>query len=98
MILLFLKIQPVDVKLDAESPEQLMIEWLQHLISLVDTEEMFFSRFEIKRIDERHIEARVYGEGIRPELGETVVKAVTYYKYRFEKSGKGYSVRVSLDI
>ena len=75
-----------------------MINWLQELIGLVDTDGIFFSRFHILEIDDKHLKAKLYGEGIRPELGETVVKAVTYYKYRFEKTGKGYAARVSLDI
>ena len=29
-----------------------MINWLQGLIAIVDTEEMFFSRFEVEEIDE----------------------------------------------
>ena len=44
------------------------------------------------------LKAKIYGEKIRPELGGTVVKAVTLYKYKFEKNKKGYKVRVSLDI
>ena len=38
------------------------------------------------------------GESMKPELGETVVKAVTYYEYKLEKIKKGYKVTVSLDI
>ena len=87
-----------DVEVRGKNKEELLISWLQHLISLVDTEDMFFSRFDIKEIDEKRVRARVFGEGIRPELGETVVKAVTYYKYNFERTGKCYVARVSLDI
>jgi len=88
------------VKLEAraDSAKELMIAWLQGLIAAVDTEEMFFSRFEILEISEKHIKAKAYGEPITPEKGETVVKAVTYYKYKFEKTDKGYIARVSLDI
>jgi SHS2 domain-containing protein len=87
-----------DVEVRGENKEKLLINWLQELISLVDTEGMFFSKFDIREIGEKRLLAKVYGEGIRPELGETVVKAVTYYGFRFEKAGKGYMARVSLDI
>ena len=95
------KIKPekaVDITAKAGSAKELMIDWLQELIAAVDTEEMFFSKFEILEIDENHIKAKIYGETVTPEKGETVVKAVTYYKYKFEKTDKGYLARVSLDI
>jgi SHS2 domain-containing protein len=82
----------------ANNLEELMINWLQALIAIVDTEQKFFSKFEIEEIDEKHVKAKLYGEPIKPELGETVVKAVTMYKYKLEKTDKGYKVRVSLDI
>ena len=82
----------------ADSAEELMINFLQGLIAVVDAEQKFFSKFEITEIDENHLIVKCYGEPIRPELGETVVKAVTYYKYKFEQTKKGYKVTVSLDI
>ncbi|MBU0898708.1 MAG: archease [Nanoarchaeota archaeon] len=88
----------VKINAKAGSAKELMIAWLQELIAAVDTEEMFFSKFEILEIDENHIKAKIYGESITPEKGGTVVKAVTYYKYKFEKMKKGYVARVSLDI
>ncbi len=90
----------VEVEVNADNAEELMIKWLQKLILLVDTEEMFFSRFEIIEIDEKGLRAKCYGEEITPEKGETVVKAVTRYNYSFGKGedGKGYKAVVSLDI
>ena len=90
--------EEIEISLGGDGKQDLMINWLQHLIGLVDTEDMFFSSFEILKIDDRHLTARIRGEEKRPELGVTVVKAVTYYKYKFEKTPKGYVVRVSLDI
>ncbi len=82
----------------ADNAEELMLNWLQGIIAVVDTEQKFFSKFEIKEIDENHLIVKCSGESMRPELGETVVKAVTYYKYKFEQTDKGYKVTVSLDI
>ncbi len=87
-----------EFEVKAETVEDLMFNWLQSLIAIVDTEQMFFSKFEIKEISETRLIADLYGEPIRPELGETVVKAVTMYKYKFEQSERGYKVTVSLDI
>ena len=87
-----------EFEVKANNLEDLMINWLQALIAIVDTEEKFFSKYEIVEIDEIHLKAKLYGEPIKPELGETVVKAVTMYKFKLEKTDKGYKVTVSLDI
>jgi SHS2 domain-containing protein len=75
-----------------------MWNWLAGLIAIVDTEHMFFSKFEIVEADEFHVKARLYGEEAKPETGETVVKSVTNYKYKVEKTSDGYKAVVSLDI
>lgn len=87
-----------EVEVKGKNLEDLMFNWLQELIVLVDTDEMFFSKFEILEINENRLKARCHGELIIPEKGETVVKSVTYYKYKFEKTKDGYRVRVALDI
>ena len=53
---------------------------------------------KISEIDEKQLKAKLKGEPIKTELGETVVKAVTMYKYKLEKTKEGYKVTVSLDI
>jgi SHS2 domain-containing protein len=86
------------IEAEAENTGKLMIAWLQELIAAVDTEGMFFSKFDILEISEKKIKAKCWGEPVSPEKGETVVKAVTYYKFLFEKTAQGYKARVSLDI
>ncbi|MBW2972455.1 archease [Candidatus Woesearchaeota archaeon] len=86
------------VEVEADSVDDLMVNWLQSLIAAVDIEGMFFSKFKITEIDETHLVAFVYGEPVSPEKGGTVVKAVTYHQYSFDKTPEGYKVRVSLDI
>ena len=90
--------KPVEIRANGDGAKELMFNWLQELIASVDVHGMFFSKFEIAEIDEHHMKAKIWGEGIRPENGNTVVKAVTYYKFRFEKKPNGYAARVALDI
>ena len=82
----------------AENVEDLMMNLLSELIAIVDVEQMFFSKFEIEEIDEKHLIIKMRGEGITPKKGNTVVKAVTNYGYKFERLPSGYKVTVSLDI
>jgi len=88
----------IEVSITADDVEELMISWLQELISRSEIEGMFFCKAEIHEIDEKHIRASVYGEPADPSKGETLVKAVTYYGFSFEKTDDGYRARVSLDI
>jgi SHS2 domain-containing protein len=95
------KIQPLmrkQVEIGGEDLKDLMFNWLQELIGMVDVEGIFFSKFEIAEIDDTHMKAYVYGEDADPSKGETVVKAVTYYKFGIERVGKGYKATVALDI
>lgn len=86
------------VELRGEDLEELMISWLQELIALVDVEGVFFKRFNIIEISEKHLKAEMFGEKITPEKGGTVVKAITYHKFKIEKNEKDYKATISLDI
>jgi len=91
-------IESKEFKFKAENTEDLMMNWLQGIIAVIDTEEMFFSKIDIIEISPFMLQAKLSGEPIRPELGETVVKAVTYHEFKLEETKEGYKVRVSLDI
>ncbi len=88
----------IDIGVNGDSLEELMVNWLQDLIALVDTDELFFSRFEIIEISENNLKAKAYGEPISPEKAGVVVKGVTYYKLKLEKIKDIYKAIVSLDI
>lgn len=87
-----------EIEIKSNNLEELMMDWLQELIALVDIEAIFLSKFDIIKISETYLKANVYGESIRPELGETVVKGVTNYGFSLEKTKQGFKVRISLDI
>lgn len=91
-------VKAVVVNVKAKDASELLYKWLSELVALVDVEGMFFSKFEILEIDEKHLKAKVYGEPITPSKGETVVKAVLYYGFKLEKVKKGWKARVGCDI
>jgi len=95
------KVKPekkVKVKVKGKDLKDLLYNWLENLIGLVDIREMFFSKFDIKKITDKALEADVYGETTSKEKSGTVVKAITYYEFKLEKTDKGYKAVVSLDI
>jgi len=95
------QVQPInviEVKVSGKDSEDLLYNWLQELIALVDIEEAFFSKFDITKITNTELTAKIYGESMTKEKGYTVVKAVTYYKFNLEKIENKYKSTVSLDI
>jgi SHS2 domain-containing protein len=88
----------VEIRVEADNIEDLLVNWLQAIISRVDIEEMFFKKFTIIEMDSKHLRAFAYGEPVSREKGGTVVKAVTYYKFKLEKTPTGWMCRVSLDV
>jgi SHS2 domain-containing protein len=86
------------IEVKGEGTKDLMFNWLQKLIEVVDIDNLFLSKFEVKEIGDTHLKVLCHGEEADPKKGGTLVKAVTYYKFNLEKTGRGYKVTVSLDI
>lgn len=80
----------VKVVLQADSREQLLVDFLQELLYVNDLEDFVFSRFEVST-DGKKLEAICYGEKFDParHTKRSVVKGVTYHKLEFDdKEGK----------
>ena len=88
-----------DAELAASDEESLLVEWLNELIYLFDTENIIFKRFDVTVLPKARLEARSYGEKIdssRHRL-KTGVKAATYHMVKVDR-GNGCQVRVIFDI
>jgi len=88
-----------DIEVTATDKESLLVEWLNELIYLFDTENIIFKRFDITELNNRQLKARSYGEKVdcsRHKL-KTGVKAATYHMLKVNKCN-GYQVQVLFDI
>ena len=86
-----------NVKLKADTPEDLMVAWLSELLYLHETQKLLFKRFDVK-IKGNALDAKIDGEVMdrgRHNL-HMVVKAVTYHM--IEVNPKKGVVRVIFDI
>lgn len=95
------KIKPKNMKevaVEGESEEDLLFNWLQEIIARVDIDGMFFSKFEITSINNKSLKAKCYGEPVTAEKGGTVVKSLTYHRFKLEKTKNGYKAVVCLDV
>ncbi len=88
-----------DIELTAPDEESLLVEWLNELIYLFDTENIVFKRFDVTKLNNTQLKARSYGEKVDSSKHrlKTGVKAATYHMLKVDK-GDGYKVQVLFDI
>ena len=88
-----------DIELTAPDQESLIVEWLNELIYLFDTENIIFERFDITQLNSTQLKARSYGEKVNSSKHKlkTGIKAATYHMLRISK-GDGCRIQVLFDI
>ncbi len=89
-----------DVEVDGHDLVSLLINWLNALIFLFDTEYLIFRQFDIAELTETHLQARAYGEPYdeqRHDMG-SAIKAATWHEAAVESTGDGYKATIIFDI
>lgn len=86
--------------LKGETPEQLLVAWLNELLYLFETERLLLSRFRIDRIDEGSLEAHAEGETYdeRRHPIKTLVKAVTFHQLQLHEEEGLWKARIIFDL
>jgi SHS2 domain-containing protein len=90
-----------DVEVAAPDKETLLVEWLNELVFLFDTEMLLFKRFHIGALTETLLKARCYGEKIDRSRHEIKrgVKSATYHDLKVERLNDGSCrVQVLIDL
>jgi protein archease len=89
----------VEVVLEAASPEELMVSWLQELLYRSEVEDVFFLRFEVET-DGRRLNGLAAGVPITQDLEPAGpgVKGVTRHGLQVDRSGEGWQARVIFDV
>jgi SHS2 domain-containing protein len=81
--------------------QSLMFNWLNELLIYVDSENLVFSKFNVK-VNKKSfsLEAECKGEKINPEKHQTKthVKACTYHRMEIKKEKDIWQAQVILDI
>ena len=88
-----------DIELVAADQEDLLVAWLNELIYLFDVENILFKRFDITRLSQTQLKARIYGDKVdsakhKLKIG---IKAATYHMLKIEQ-GNGVKAQVLFDI
>lgn len=90
----------IDVNLEAPSPEELLISWLDELLYSFYTKGIIFFEFDIVDIDDTRISAHAHGRHVGENRNrlKTEIKAATYHDLKIEEKQDGYSVEIIFDV
>ena len=91
----------ITVSVDGHDRDDLMVRWLSELLFLFDAKQLLLKKFEITRLEERHLEAHVVGEKYNESVHEIKkeIKAVTYYGLEIRKNTNGiWEAKILFDI
>ena len=93
------EVESRDIELTAADSENLLVEWLNELIYLFDTENLIFKRFDIAQLSKTHLKATGYGEkadNSRHAI-KMGIKAATYHTLKVEEND-GIRIQVLFDV
>lgn len=92
--------QTKEVHLRGADLEQLLVKWLSEILYLYDGQGFVGKEFEIVRLTENELDAKVRGEPLDLQKHRTRldVKAVTYHQLQIQHTDHGVRVQVYLDI
>ena len=88
------------IVLQAQTPEQLLFDFLQELVFVKDVEMLVFSKFAVKIVGKYKLTAQCFGEKINLKKHELNVdaKAITMHQFEVKKTKAGWKARVIVDI
>ncbi|HHI02367.1 MAG TPA: archease [candidate division Zixibacteria bacterium] len=92
----------IKVEFKSDNLSELYYDWLSEIIYLKDAELFLLKRSEFSRLDEKKgiLGAQLFGDTIDPKrhILKVDVKAVTYYKFKIEKTEEGWQSEVVFDL
>jgi SHS2 domain-containing protein len=96
--------ESVDISVEGIDMKELLVEWVGRLISLIDINSQFYSRFKVREISEvsagYHLKGNAFGEQIDLQHHDTrtEVKAMTYADMRIDRSPEKTALWFTLDL
>jgi SHS2 domain-containing protein len=84
----------------AEDRETLLVEWLNELLYLFESQDVLLGSFQISELTDTSLKATVRGEPVdhgRHTL-DADIKAATYYMLKVVEDGDGWMAQVIFDV
>ena len=85
-----------EVRLEAWDRESLLVDWLNELLFLAETERLLFVDYRIELLTDTALVARV--RGAHAPVTMAVVKAATYHDLRLAHDDTGWSTVITFDV
>ncbi len=96
------KQREIKIRLENESVEGLLYDFLSTLISESEINELFFSKVKVQitKNEKRKflLRAEAYGENQNQKKGLNLVKAITLHDFSINKKNNGYSAKIFVDL
>ena len=92
------KQQQVNIQLQAGDREELLITWLNELLSLSATKALIFSGFKIIQLTDTSLNAFVSGGSIEDYRVNVEIKAATYHQLSVKELGGEWVAEVIFDV
>ena len=91
-----------DIKVQGEDLEELLYNFLEEFLFLIDSKNFIFGKFKkikiYKKNDKYHLHSEILGDNLKNYSTETGVKAITYNEMFVIKNKKGYKCQVVVDV
>lgn len=84
------------VSLEALDRESLLVDWLNELLFLTESEGLLFVEFSIESLTDTTLEARAGGVAAKETTFD--IKAATYHELEIEKEKEGWSTLITFDV
>jgi len=88
----------LNVTLSAVKSDELLIRWLNELLSLSATKGLIFVDYQVHCLDEQGLDITVFGEDIARYRFNTEIKAATYHDLELVKEALLYKAKVIFDV
>ena len=94
------KVLQVDLQNQEENYEQLLVDWLNELLYLLEAEDAVLHRFKIKKLDGKVLKAEVVGAPFdaKHHRYKTEVKSATYHMLEIGRENDKYFATILIDI
>ncbi len=96
--------ESLNVSVSGVDLKELLVEWIGYLLSLIDINYQFYSRFDVDSIEKTDndytLTATIWGEDISHEKHDTrtEVKAITYADMKIERTTDKITIWFTLDL
>lgn len=90
----------VAVEVEGGDYEELLVNWLNEILYLLESRKLFPVGFLIDSLDSEHLKGRVHGFTLDSDKArlDREVKSATYHQLKVEKEGGTWSARIYLDL